>query len=72
MQNRDSLEEKLIFMIEDLTDQIEVYESFFRLNDPHAEYVDKARWKEMLEEHKFMKSLRLSLQDHLLRLECML
>jgi hypothetical protein len=55
MRMRQVFEESMCMLLEDLKEEIEVYDSFFSANEmkPHEDQ----RWKEMLEEHRYMKNL---------------
>lgn len=67
MRMRQPIEESLMMLIEELKEEIEVYDSFFRLNVMKPE--DATRWKEMLEEHRYMKDLHRIMLKQLERLD---
>jgi hypothetical protein len=67
MRMRQPIEESLMMLIEELKEEIEVYDSFFRLNVMKPE--DATRWKEMLEEHRYMKDLHKVMMKQLERLD---
>jgi hypothetical protein len=57
-----TVEEKLVILREEIKELMEVYDSFFRLNErPKNDH----RWKEMLEEHRYMKNLVAALQKQI-------
>jgi hypothetical protein len=67
MRMRQPIEESLVMLIEELKEEIEVYDSFFRLNVMKPE--EESRWKEMLEEHRYMKDLYQIMMKQLERLD---
>jgi hypothetical protein len=67
MRMRQPIEESLVMLQEELKEEIEVYDSFFRLNTMKPE--DATRWKEMLEEHRFMKNLYVDIRKQIEKLD---
>jgi len=67
MEARDRIEEQLILLIEDLTEEIYKYDGFFKFKDLFKPDTDP-NVKAMLSEYRYLCELKMSLQDQLLRL----